>query len=529
MKKSVMIKRITALILVLSMLILSSCGGNTVTEETTVSEEESIIAENYTDTTENIKKTETVYANLNADGSPRLVTVSDWLHADKSRIRIDDTTTLKNFSVTKGHASASESGGKITWQMASSDVYYEGSTEQELPVEISIKYYLEGNEITAAELAGKSGNIKMEITMKNKVAKEVEIDGEKVTMYAPFVTVGGMILSYDNFSEIEVENGMTMGAGTYEMVVLAGVPGINESLNLKNLNISGFEDFSFSDTFTITAKAENFNLGDSYFVIAPLSSLNLDINVPKTLEDVQNILNEVSNLEKLLGQIDPNGQLMAFMSDSDKVMEMIDIMKRGLAVYSENKKMLNVMSEYMTPENIETLMNFMNSIDPDEMNQMVSLLSNVSALQSMLGSLMTLAEGLDEVMPIIEGFSAALEDPEVAASLENLPETMETLNELVDFMNENEEMLDVMTQLLASDDFDKFTGMLDSMITENGENIGNLNVSQISGDAQSLVKRMSEWLKIDYSIFTSAPDYMETSCTFICKTDPVKPSATNAE
>lgn len=529
MKNLLKTKRITAFILAIAMLMLTSCSADTVTEEPTMTEEESIIAENYTDTTENVKKTETVYANLNADGSPRLITVSDWLHADRSRVRISDTTTLQNFAVTKGYASTSETDGSVIWQMASSDVYYEGSTQQELPVEISIKYYLDGNEITAEELAGKSGKFKMEITMKNKVMKEVEIDGQKVTMYAPFITVGGMMLSYENFSEIEVENGMTMGAGTYEMVVLATAPGINESLNLNDLNISGFEDFSFSDTFTISATVENFSMADTYYMIAPLSSLNLGLTMPQTLKDVQDILNEINNLGKLIDQFDPNGQLAAFMADSDKVYEMLDIMKRGLKVYSENKAMLNVMSETMTPENITTLMNFLNSLDSEQMQQMTSMLSNISALQSTLGSLMTIAEGLDEVMPILESFSAALEDPEVAASLENLPETMETLNELADFMNENEEVLDILTQLMASDDFDRFVGMLDSMITENGEDIGNVNISNLSGDAQTLVKRMSEWLKIDYSIFTSAPDYMKTSCTFICKTDPIKPSEFSAK
>lgn len=522
MKKLYGFKRITAVLLAACLLVLTSCDAQVETpEDTTMTEEESILAENYTDTTEAVRKTETVYANLNADGSPRLVTVSDWLHADRSRVRVTDMTTLNNVCVTKGHAASTDENGNLIWHMASSDVYYEGTTDKELPVEISIKYFLDENEIAPSELPGKSGNFRMEITLTNKAAYEVDVNGEKCIMYAPFVVAGGMMLDYSCFSEIEVENGITIGGGTYEMVVLTGTPGINQSLGLDNVSITGFEEFSFSDTFVIRAKVNNFSLADSYYMIAPISSLNLDISMPETLGDVQAILNEVNSLGNLLDNIDPNGQLMAFMSDSEKVMEMIDIMKRGLKVYSENKKMLTVMTDIMTPENISTLMNFMNSVDMAEMEQMMNLLSNVSALQSLISSLKTISEGLDEVMPILDKFSAALEDPEVAASMERLPETMQTINELVDFMNENEKMLDIMTQLTTSNEFDRLTGVLDTVITENGENIANVNISGLSGDAEDVVVKTSAWLKLDYSIFTAAPDYMETSCTFICKGDPI--------
>lgn len=522
MKKSTVLKRITALILVISLTILTGCSSNVTNEDTTLTEEESIIAENYTDTTENIKKTETVYANLNADGSARVVTVSDWLHADKSKVKINDTTTLKNFAITKGHASATENNGSVTWQMASSDVYYEGVSEQELPVEIKIKYFLDGIELSAEEIAGKSGKVKMEISVENKIKQDVDIDGEKITMYAPFVVLGGMMLNYDSFSEIEVTNGLSMGSGTYEMIVLATAPKINESLGLNGLNISGFENYSFSDTFTITATTTNFNLSDTYYIVAPLSSLNLNIDMPDTLKDVQNILNELNNIESLLNKIDSDNQIMQFIADNEKVKEAIDILKEGLTVYSENKAMLNAMSEYLTPENIKILSDFLNTLDNEQMQQLTSVLSNVPALQSMLDSLLQLSSGVTEIMPILEGFSKALEDPEVAASLEKLPETMETINKLADFMNENEEVLDILTQLLTSDEFDKFTGTLNSAITENGENIGNIDVSNLSKDGKELVKRVSKWIDIDYPIFTSAPEYMTTSCTFIYKTDPIK-------
>lgn len=527
MKKSLSVKRITALLIALTMLFLTSCGDSDLTtqEDTTMSEAESILAENYTDTTENVKKTETVYVNLNTDGSPRTVTVSDWLHADRSKVMVTDSTTLSDFTVTRGHAATTTADGSLVWHMASSDVYYEGTTDKELPVDISIKYFLNGNEIAAEELPGKSGDFRMEISLTNKVAYEVDVNGEKCLMYAPFVVAGGMMLDYTHFSQIEVTNGMTIGAGTYEIVALTGTPGVNKSLGIENVTVQGFEEFSFSDSFTVSAQVTDFEMNDAYFMIAPISALDLNVEMPETLGDVQQILNEVNNLGTLLEQMDPEGKLMTFMSDSAKVMEMMDIMKKGLKVYSENKKMLTVMNEHLTPENVDKLMNFMNSIDMAEMEKTMDLLSNISSLKSLMGSLATISEGLDEVMPIIDGLSTALEDPEVAASMERLPETMQTLNELTEFMNENEEILDILTGISTSPEFDRLTGALDTVISENGELIANVDVSNLSGDAEDIVYKAAAWLKLDYPIFTSAPDYMETSCTFICKIDPIKTNA----
>ena len=124
-------------------------------------------------------------------------------------------------------------------------------------------------------------------------------------------------------------------------------------------------------------------------------------------------------------------------------------------------------------------------------------------------------------MPILESFSAAMEDPEVAASLEKLPETLKIMAELMTFLNENKELLDVMTALMATEDVDRLTDILSGMSSGN-LNFGNGDVSQLSEDAQEIINRMELWLSLDYGIYTSAYDYMETSCTFICKTDPIK-------
>ncbi len=520
MNRISLIKRLTALLVVAVMLLLAACDAKTGQEESSTGDDTPEVFNIYNETSENIKKSETVYANLAPNGTVNQIIVSDWLHADRNALFIDDVTTLESITATRGNYSFFENG-KITWHTDSSDVYYEGISTAPLPVEISIKYFLEGVETAPADLVGKSGNFTMEVTMKNNISKEVEINGEKVTMYAPLVTVGGMMLSYENFSNISVTNGMSVGGGNYEVVVMAGVPGINESLKLNTIDTSAISGFSFSDTFSVSATVTDFNMSDAYFAVIPLSSLELDFEMPETLEDVKNILGEIKDVQSVLEKVDPENVLMDFMTDTNEVREMLDVVQKGLTVYNENEKMLQTMTELLTPENIETLSNFLSTLDAEEMESLMGLMSNLPALSNVITSLKDLADGLDDVMPILESFSAALEDPEVAASMEKLPETLGTLSELMTYLNENKELLDVMSKLLASEDVKELNDVLDQL--ENGNfDFSNTDMSGLPENAEEIIARMKPWLKLDYTIYTQAPDYMETSCMFILKTDPIK-------
>ena len=515
------IKRIAALLLAVVMLLLTACSAETGKEESYTGEDASESYEIFSETTENVTKSETVYVNLTPNGQTRMITVSDWLHADRGAVYLKDITTLKDFQQTKGHASSISADGEIIWQAESSDVYYEGKSDKELPVSISIRYFLDEQEITPEDLAGKSGNFRMEITIKNNSAVTAQINGQNVTMYTPLVAVGGMMLPYETFSNIEVTNGMSVGGGSYEAIILTGAPGLKESLNLDNLNIEGLESFSFPETFSISATVTDFALGDAYFAVIPLSSLDMDIQLPGSLNDVKDILTRLQNVQAIINQIDPNNVLVNFMSNNEAVNEMLDILQKGLKVYNENQKMLETMTTILTPENIATLSEFMNSLDAEEMQSLINMMSNVPGLQSMMDSLLKLSTGMEEVMPILQSFSAALEDPEVAASLEKLPETLNTMAELMTFLNENKELLDVVTKLMETEDVKEITDIANSMQSGN-LNLGNTDLSNLSVDTQELITRMELWLSFDYGIYTSAYDNMDTSCMFICKTDPIK-------
>ena len=64
------------------------------------------------------------------------------------------------------------SGDNLTWDTNGADIYYQGTTEKELPVSVKLTYYLDGKKISPSELKGKSGHLKIkliiQITQRNR-------------------------------------------------------------------------------------------------------------------------------------------------------------------------------------------------------------------------------------------------------------------------------------------------------------------------------------------------------------------------
>ena len=54
------------------------------------------------------------------------------------------------------------------WTAEGKDVYYQGEIDKKLPVDISVSYTLDGKNVSAKELAGKSGRVTIKYSYKNK-------------------------------------------------------------------------------------------------------------------------------------------------------------------------------------------------------------------------------------------------------------------------------------------------------------------------------------------------------------------------
>lgn len=515
-------KKQTAIIIAMiftAVCVLSACGNKNGGAESDSDEPLSLTDVHYGAEAGAVEKRENVYINIDPDGSVSELTVSDWLHADRSEVSVNDVTVLKNIKIVKGAASYQDmKNGAVTWELAGSDVYYQGTTDKELPVTLNITYKLDGEEISASELAGKSGRVDMEIRPVNNVSETVEIDGRQTTIYSPFVVLGGLIMPYENFSEISVGNGLTVGAGSNEIIVFTGAPGLAESLDLESSGLLDLEDygnFSFDDTFTVSAKTENFALGDMYFIALPLSALGLDIEMPESVKDVRDLVVKIQDVASYLDEIDPNGVLESYVTDSAKFREVFDKMQTALTLYQNNKELIAAFTGVMTPENVEKLTKLAETLNTDKMRGMLEFFTNVSSLTSVIGIANDLSKDLSDVQPVLDELDEKLSDPTVKVQMDKLPETLEQLQGLTDYLNENAEALEILSNLTQSSSLNSLMDVLEKLSSSEPEVSLPENM-----DASSVVARAGELLKFDYGIYGDAPEGMSTSCIFIYKTAP---------
>lgn len=235
---------------------------------------------NTTSSKEN-RKEETVYVFADATGKQNKLIVNEKLKNASKASTINDTTNLKDVKNINGDESFQTSGSQVTWSADGKDIIYQGTYNEEAPVTMNVKYYLNDKEISADELAGKSGKVKIRFDYTNNLKKQIVVNGKTKDAYVPFTMITGMILSSDKFSNIEVTNGKMIESDKGNIVVGITMPGLKESLNLSF--DSKLADVDIPQYFEVTADVNDFELDmtmsvatSNAFTAANLDELNLD-------------------------------------------------------------------------------------------------------------------------------------------------------------------------------------------------------------------------------------------------------------
>ncbi len=523
-------KRIIALLLAAMMLLCTACSGKGDDTTTTNDGQDEYIQPSYDTAAGSVTKTETVYVNLKANGDVSKVSVSDWLHTDKNEVYVDDMSDLENITNVKSKVTPVTDGEKLRWNMPDTDLYYSGTTDRELPISVQLKYYLDGKEIKPEDLAGKSGEVKIDIKMINNASKDGFVNGKKHKVYLPMLVVGGMVLPEGTFSGVTVKNGQSIGDGSKEIVVFTGMPGFSESLGFSEKDLGDLGGLVIGSEASVTATVENFSLGNLYFAALPIASLNLDIAAPETVDDLKSTLAALKTFQNALNKIDPDKLLYSMITDKDKVTTLMNTLTKTIEVYKKNQNLVKMLGKYATPENAEAIKTLLESLNDPDVQNALKILADPT-VQKLFNKLPGIMEGFEAVSPLLNEMQADLAKPEVKAELDNLPETMKTLSEISDTLNANSKEINAIVALLSDDGTDMVNTLLESIDLDDFKGLGD-KYGDLVSDGDVLVALAQEWLNYgkDYGLFTKSAEGMKTSLSFILTTESISaPVETNTD
>ena len=232
-----------------------------------------------------ITKDETVYVVTDSEGDSEDVIVSEHLINKNKTDRISDSTTLSDIENVKGDEKFTRDGDSLTWEAGGNDIFYQGRTDKELPVKMTVSYKLEGSDISGSELQGKSGDVEISINYDNSA----KYGGNTV----PFIVMTGFLVTDSCLKDIRVDNGKVIDDGEKQIVIGMAAPGLAGTAGLGEANPG------LGDSVTIKARAKNFAVEDMMTIVTNSVFEDIDTDELEGL-DFDDKIKELDNGSKKL-------------------------------------------------------------------------------------------------------------------------------------------------------------------------------------------------------------------------------------
>ena len=265
-------------------------------------------------------KDETVYVKVDDAGNQKDVTVSDQLKNISSLGTIDDVSDLKDIKNVKGDETFSENNGKLVWQGDKKDICYQGTTTKKIPVGMKVTYELDGKKVSADDLEGKSGHLKIHYEYQNTSA-----DSGK---YTPFLMATGLLMDGEKFSNVTVDNGKVISDGDRNIVIGMGLPQLKEQLTSVSSKV---DDLDIPDSFTVEADVTDYEKVEAVTVATNEVFNEVGTDKFDSLDELKDSMTELQDASNKL--VDGSGQLKdgldTLLSSSGTLVSGIDQLASG--------------------------------------------------------------------------------------------------------------------------------------------------------------------------------------------------------
>ena len=263
-----------------------------------------------------VTKEETVYSKLDTTGKSYQTVVSNHIKNTEYLDEIRDLSDLLEIENLNENNTYTQDGNVIVWNAQGRDVYYNGKSEKELPIEVKMTYTLDGKEISPEELSGKSGKLNIKIEYTNKEKHTVYVNGEYVEMYTPFVIFAGTYFKNDTVQNVKVTTGKAVDDGSKTIVIGMALPGLQQSLGLDST------DFSIPENIEIEMDIKDYEQSSIITFVTPKVIEKKDFNI---LDELDTLYSSVDTLQSSMNQIEEGAKTLS----------------EGTALYSQNYNTFN--------------------------------------------------------------------------------------------------------------------------------------------------------------------------------------------
>ena len=286
--------------------------------------QEIVTSDNLEDSSrENTDKEEVVYVNLNNNGLVDKVYAVNIFNSknivdygDYSEIRNMNTNDVLNYS-----------NGKIVTTNSSDKLYYEGVLENaEIPWNIDISYYLNGERISADKLAGSAGSLEIKISISsNEKCNSV--------FFENYALQGAVLLDTEKCANIESDEATIANVGSKKQLSYMILPNKGKEITIK----ADVKDFEMP---SISLNGVRFNL-------------DVDVNTDELTDKVKELtdaIDEINSGATTLkdGTSTLNGGTNDLLSGVDSLNSGVDSLNSGILKVKEGLETLNSKSSNLT-------------------------------------------------------------------------------------------------------------------------------------------------------------------------------------
>ena len=234
-------------------------------------------------------KEESVYSKLDNNGYVYKTTVSNHLKNTEKAELLQDISDLMNIENVSGDQEFKEENGELIWKAEGEDIYYQGNTEKEIPIECKITYKLDGKEISKEDILGKNGLVKVTLEFTNKEKRQVTINGKLETMYVPFVVGIGTVVDNENNKNIEISSGKVIDNGNKTIIFGVALPGMQESLGINK------DTLEIPDSVEFSMEAKDFEMNEIYCFATPKLIDDKDIEIFNKVDKIYDMAKELKD------------------------------------------------------------------------------------------------------------------------------------------------------------------------------------------------------------------------------------------